>query len=97
MEQAAQAASLFAARDYTGCMAVLQQLRAEKEMDPKVSPHPLISHSPPSPPSANIRAPHHLSWDGAGHPGGRVEDRYDGCGSFHRRLHVPAPLALIPS
>jgi hypothetical protein len=41
MEQAAQAASLFAARDYAGCMAVLQQLRAEKEMDPKVSPHAL--------------------------------------------------------
>ena len=46
MEQAAQAASLFAARDYAGCMVVLQQLRAEKEMDPKVSPFALMSHAP---------------------------------------------------
>jgi hypothetical protein len=36
MEQAARAAGLFAARDYAGCTAVLQQLRSEHEMDPQV-------------------------------------------------------------
>jgi len=93
MEQAAQAASLFAARDYAGCMVVLQQLRAEKEMDPKVSPFALMSHAPGAlQPSAHalIRAPHHLSLDGGGHPGGRVADRHvDADRPTAPRLHLP--------